>query len=49
MASIAYEVTRGAVEKKKLDKFDKYFAKKVVNILEKNCMNVCNPHIDRSI
>ena len=31
---------------KKVAKNAKDFAKKVVKMLERNCLNVCNPHID---
>ena len=30
--------------KNKIEKFEKHFASKIVTNLEKNCLNVCNPH-----
>jgi hypothetical protein len=42
---IAYDVGRGSVHKTKLEKFEKYFASKVIRPLEKNLLKVCDPRV----
>ena len=44
-ALIAYDVGRGSVHKTKLEKFEKYFASKVIRPLEKNLLKVCDPRV----
>ena len=46
IATIAFEVTKGSCPIKYRTKFEKHFAKRVTKVLEKNCINVCNPKID---
>jgi hypothetical protein len=48
-ATIAYEVTKGISTPKQISKLEKHFVKRIVPVLEKNCINVCDPHIDTLI
>ena len=45
-ATIAFEVGKGLIKRDQSDKYKRHFVKKVVKTLEKNCVNVCNPHKD---
>jgi len=42
-ALIAYDVGKGIVARNKLEKYEKYFASKVIKSLERNCLKVCDP------
>jgi len=46
MASLAFEVAVGSLNKKKLDKFRKVFEKKVLSRLEKNVLSSVDPSLD---
>lgn len=42
MATIAFEVGKGLVQKQNLDRYKKNFAQHVLKKLEKNCIMVCD-------
>ena len=42
---IAFDVCKGVIQKAKVEKFNKKFAK-VIEKLEKNCIVVCDPRND---
>ena len=48
VATIAFEVSRGLASKDKVDKFKKYFTRKVFAELEKNCVTVCSKNSEIS-
>jgi hypothetical protein len=47
MATIAFEVGKGLVQRANLDKYKRHFAQSVVKNLEKNCIMVCDASQDR--
>jgi len=46
IASISFECGKGIVQKNRAKKYEEHFGKNLVKILEKNCLNVCDPEND---
>ena len=44
-ATIAYEIGKGVVERKRADKYKEFFINKVIKTLERNCVKVIDPSI----
>jgi hypothetical protein len=47
IASICYEVTKLGLTKPRQQRFKKMYVKKIIRALEKNCLNVADPQMDK--